>query len=324
MYPEAGGSSTFARRAFNEFWSFFAAWGQMLNYVVDGRDQRVLRPALPRRRLLGRARHSPGDIIFAAAIIDRHPGAINVVGAKESAGLNIALAVVDFLTQVLLVIVGAFLVLSTRAADRERHARRRADLEGLHPRDPDRDDRLHRHRDDLEHGRGGQGRGQDDPGRDQARARSPCSRSTSRCRRSRSSRCRSSGSRTARTRRCWASPRSRAARGRPDRGRGRAIDLGDVPATSGDLRRHPGRDDPVPGHQRRADRRVAARLLDGHPPPAARPAAAAAPEVPHAVDRDPRLRGRRDPDHAARARRRSSATSTPSGRCCRSRSPTSR
>src|SRR3954449_7190501 len=33
MYPEAGGSSSFARRAFNEFWSFFAAWGQMLNYV---------------------------------------------------------------------------------------------------------------------------------------------------------------------------------------------------------------------------------------------------------------------------------------------------
>ena len=25
MYPEAGGSSSFARRAFNEFWSFFAA-----------------------------------------------------------------------------------------------------------------------------------------------------------------------------------------------------------------------------------------------------------------------------------------------------------
>src|ERR1700752_3736705 len=34
MYPGAGGSSSFARRAFNEFWSFFAAWGQMLNYVV--------------------------------------------------------------------------------------------------------------------------------------------------------------------------------------------------------------------------------------------------------------------------------------------------
>src|SRR3569623_929690 len=34
MYPEAGGSSSFARRAFNEFWSFFAAWGQMLIYRI--------------------------------------------------------------------------------------------------------------------------------------------------------------------------------------------------------------------------------------------------------------------------------------------------
>ena len=24
----------FARRAFNEFWSFFAAWGQMLTYII--------------------------------------------------------------------------------------------------------------------------------------------------------------------------------------------------------------------------------------------------------------------------------------------------
>src|SRR3954469_4328061 len=34
MYPEAGGSSSFARHAFNEFWSFFAAWAQMLNYTI--------------------------------------------------------------------------------------------------------------------------------------------------------------------------------------------------------------------------------------------------------------------------------------------------
>src|SRR3712207_1874979 len=34
MYPEAGGSSSFARRAFNEFWSFFSAWGQMLTYTI--------------------------------------------------------------------------------------------------------------------------------------------------------------------------------------------------------------------------------------------------------------------------------------------------
>ena len=53
MYPEAGGSSSFARRAFNEFWSFFAAWAQMLTYIDDDRDLRVLRAALHRRAVLG-------------------------------------------------------------------------------------------------------------------------------------------------------------------------------------------------------------------------------------------------------------------------------
>src|SRR6202043_4142550 len=33
-YPEAGGSSSFARPAFNELVSFGAAWAQMLNYVI--------------------------------------------------------------------------------------------------------------------------------------------------------------------------------------------------------------------------------------------------------------------------------------------------
>jgi len=110
MYPEAGGSSSFARRAFNEFWSFFAAWGQMLNYVVTVAISAFFVP-----HYLGSAfswealRHSPGDII-AGAIIIALLSLINVVGVKESAGLNIALAVVDFLTQVLLVVVGAALV----------------------------------------------------------------------------------------------------------------------------------------------------------------------------------------------------------------------
>src|SRR3977135_1839465 len=32
MYPEAGGSASFARHAFNELVSFVAAWGQLLHY----------------------------------------------------------------------------------------------------------------------------------------------------------------------------------------------------------------------------------------------------------------------------------------------------
>src|SRR4051794_20174243 len=110
MYPEAGGSSSFARRAFNEFWSFFAAWGQMLNYVVTVAISAFFVPHYLGSVFWAELRHSPGDIV-AGAIIIAILAAINVVGVKESAGLNIGIAVVDFLTQVLLVLVGAVLVL---------------------------------------------------------------------------------------------------------------------------------------------------------------------------------------------------------------------
>jgi basic amino acid/polyamine antiporter, APA family len=110
MYPEAGGSSSFARRAFNEFWSFFAAWGQMLNYIITVAISAFFVP-----HYLGvfwePLGESPGDILVGIGVVVLL-GAVNVVGVRESAGLNIFLAVADFLTQVLLVVVGAFLVLS--------------------------------------------------------------------------------------------------------------------------------------------------------------------------------------------------------------------
>src|SRR5690349_131344 len=110
MYPEAGGSSSFARRAFNEFWSFFAAWGQMLNYVVTVATSAFFVPHYLGSIIWEPLRHSPGDIIAGAVIIAILAG-INVIGVKESAGLNVTLAIVDFLTQVLLVVIGFALVL---------------------------------------------------------------------------------------------------------------------------------------------------------------------------------------------------------------------
>jgi basic amino acid/polyamine antiporter, APA family len=111
MYPEAGGSSSFARHAFNEFWSFFAAWGQMLNYVITVAISAFFVPHYIGGLFWDPLRSAPGDIIAGAAII-AILAAINVRGVKESAGLNIALAVVDFMTQLLLVCVGIVLVLS--------------------------------------------------------------------------------------------------------------------------------------------------------------------------------------------------------------------
>src|SRR5436189_2872422 len=110
MYPEAGGSSSFARRAFNEFWSFFAAWGQMLNYIITVSISAFFVPHYL-GVFWGPLRHSPGDIIFGIGVVVVL-GLVNVIGVKEAAGLNIFLALTDFLTQVLLVIVGGILVLS--------------------------------------------------------------------------------------------------------------------------------------------------------------------------------------------------------------------
>ena len=110
MFPEAGGSSSFARRAFNEFWSALTAWGQMLNYIITVAISAFFLPhylGVIWEPLLT----SPGDILCGVAVVVIL-GAVNVVGVKEAAGLNIVLAILDFLTQVGLVILGFVLVLS--------------------------------------------------------------------------------------------------------------------------------------------------------------------------------------------------------------------
>src|SRR3954449_7814802 len=112
MYPEAGGSSSFARRAFNEFWSFFAAWGQMLNYTITIAISAFFVPHYFGSVIgVDALRHSPADVVFGIGVVVVLC-LVNVVGVKESAGVNILLAVVDFLTQLLLVVVGLVLVFS--------------------------------------------------------------------------------------------------------------------------------------------------------------------------------------------------------------------
>src|SRR5919112_3697784 len=56
-------------------------------------------------------RHGPGDIVGGIVIVALL-AAVNVVGVKEAAGLNVFLALADFVTQVLLVVIGCVLVLS--------------------------------------------------------------------------------------------------------------------------------------------------------------------------------------------------------------------
>jgi basic amino acid/polyamine antiporter, APA family len=109
-YPEAGGSSSFARHGFNELVSFCAAWAQMLVYVATVAISAFFVPhylAVFWEPL----RTNPWDVVGGAIVIVALV-AVNIVGVKEAASLNILLAVVDFFTQALLVILGFVLVFS--------------------------------------------------------------------------------------------------------------------------------------------------------------------------------------------------------------------
>src|SRR6201996_5030357 len=110
MFPEAGGSSSFARHAFNEFISFVAAWGQMLNYTITVAISAFFVPHYlavfwP---VLG---HSPGDVIGGAGPVVVL-AALNIRCTEESSKLNLILAIADLATQVILVGIGVALVLS--------------------------------------------------------------------------------------------------------------------------------------------------------------------------------------------------------------------
>jgi APA family basic amino acid/polyamine antiporter len=108
MYPEAGGSSSFARHAFNDVVSFFAGWALSLDYIITIAISAFFVP-----HYLGAffpaLTHNPGDIIGGIATI-AVLAALNIRGLGESAKLNLILAVTDLSTQVLLVVAGLVLV----------------------------------------------------------------------------------------------------------------------------------------------------------------------------------------------------------------------
>src|SRR6476620_3970949 len=110
MFPEAGGSSSFARHAFNELASFFAGWALTLDYIITVAISAFFVP-----HYLGAfwpaLNHNPGDIIGGIVVIALLAG-LNIRGLGESAKVNLVLAVLDLGTQVLLVVLGCVLVLN--------------------------------------------------------------------------------------------------------------------------------------------------------------------------------------------------------------------
>src|SRR5512146_3590133 len=93
-YPEAGGSSSFARHAFNELVSFGAAWAQMLNYIITIAISAFFVPHYL-SIFWGPLRENPWDIVGGVTVVVVLV-LLNIIGIQEAARLNIFLAVVDF------------------------------------------------------------------------------------------------------------------------------------------------------------------------------------------------------------------------------------
>src|SRR5438132_3338259 len=114
--PHAGGSSSFARRAFNDPIGFIVGWVQLLNYMATVSISSyfaisylgVFGKYVPLFQLFktNDAWHVGATIAMIVFLI-----VINIVGIQESSALNLVLALMDLVTQFALVILGIFFLL---------------------------------------------------------------------------------------------------------------------------------------------------------------------------------------------------------------------
>jgi basic amino acid/polyamine antiporter, APA family len=108
--PEAGGASNFARQGFNEMVAFITGWGTLLSYTVTisisafsaAGYLSIFFPVLE---------HSGADVVFAVVVILLLM-TLNIVGVNEAALFSILFAIIDLCTEVLLVLLGGFFLVS--------------------------------------------------------------------------------------------------------------------------------------------------------------------------------------------------------------------
>src|SRR5215213_9527553 len=91
MFPEAGGSSSFARHAFNEVISFFAGWGLSLDYIITVAISAFFVPHYM-AAFFPALGHGPWDVIGGAVIV-AVLALLNIRGLGESTKVNIFLAI---------------------------------------------------------------------------------------------------------------------------------------------------------------------------------------------------------------------------------------
>jgi APA family basic amino acid/polyamine antiporter len=108
--PETGGAATFVRRAFNDLAGFLTGWALFLDYlIVIALSALFLPHYLGAALKLGSLEHNPWDVVVGVAVVFVI-AALRLVRRSAFYRYGIVVAVLDLLTQLLLVILGfAFL-----------------------------------------------------------------------------------------------------------------------------------------------------------------------------------------------------------------------
>src|ERR671937_7657 len=114
--PHAGGSSAFARRAFNEPIGFIVGWIQLLNYTatvsISAYTAISYLGVFGKYVALFETLREPLPHALAAVALTGGLIVLNIVGIQESSAINLSLALLDLLTQFVLVILGIWLLLN--------------------------------------------------------------------------------------------------------------------------------------------------------------------------------------------------------------------
>ena len=111
MYRERGGSSTFARHAFNELISFIAGWAILIDYVIVIAAAAISVPHYL-TPVWGEFAGGSEELVVAGAVIAL-AAYLNVAGVTGGSRQNrlVLLALADLGLQLLVILVGAVVVL---------------------------------------------------------------------------------------------------------------------------------------------------------------------------------------------------------------------
>jgi APA family basic amino acid/polyamine antiporter len=110
--PETGGAATFVRRAFNDFAGFMTGWALFLDYLIVMALAALFAPhylaAAIQVPSLGR---NPWDVIVGVGLI-MGIALVRLVRRPSFYGLGLGISALDLLSQLVLVVLGFFLVFS--------------------------------------------------------------------------------------------------------------------------------------------------------------------------------------------------------------------